>query len=208
MLVLLLFTSLSTQTITIIKLNPSLITYNKLQVLYQDTLRCSCSTTAIPYKTFMSLSPILHQVCSSDFVTYRWISILKYSRNKNNFIDWRSVASSQFQLLSDLCRLANNTINDAVRGFIMQLFVASSVPREIDFNTQLNATLDQFFQSTITYFGLLVDAVRLLMQVDQPYRGPSETYNDVIENVNLLGKIVSDETNYQQTLQVSLYSKR
>ena len=172
--ILLLFTSLSTQTITISVSNPSLTTYSDLQVLHSDTLKCPCSTVAIPYQKLVSFSPILHQVCSSDFVDDRWLSILEESGNRYMSTDWRNLMASQFPLLSDLCQLANNTMHDAINRFLRQSFVASSVLTEIDLNTQLNATFNQIFQSTTVYFGFLVDIVQLLMQVDQPFMGSTQ----------------------------------
>lgn len=152
-----------------------------------------------PYHTFISLSPIFHRVCSSDFVTDHWISILKESTTEKISIDWRNRAFSQFQLLSDLCQLANRTVNDAVRSFLMQSFIVSSVPTEDDFNIQLNATLHQFFQSTLVHFGLLVDTVRLFIQVDQPLMGTIDSDRDKFD-ASSIGK----ETNNQQSPQVCL----
>ncbi|CAF0872304.1 unnamed protein product [Adineta steineri] len=85
--------------------------------------------------------------------------------------DWRTTIGPQFSLLSDLCQLANNTIYDSVHRFLLQSFVASTVLSEDNLNTQLNATFNQLFRSTIVNFGFLVDIVQLLMQVDQPFMG-------------------------------------
>jgi hypothetical protein len=170
-LVLLLFTSLDTQTVTITVTNPSLTTFNDLQVLYSDSLKCPCSTVAIPYQKFLSLSPILHQVCSSDFVGDSWLSIMEQSTNPYWSTDWRNIAAAQLKLLSNLCELANNTIDDAVNSFLLQSFVASTALTEINLNAQLNGTLNQLFQSTVVYFGFLVDTAQLLLQVDQLFMG-------------------------------------
>ena len=203
-LVLLLFTSLNTQTVTTTVPNPTVTTYTDLYVLHSNTLTCPCSSMVTPYHTFILLSPTLHQVCSSDFVTDRWISILKESTADRISIDWRNRAFSQFQLLSDLCQLANRTINDAVTRFIMQSFIASSVPTENDFNMQINATLQQFFQSTIVHFGLLVDMVRLFIQVDQPLMGSLDSDRDQFD-ASSVGKETTNETDNQQPPQVYLF---
>lgn len=202
-LVLLLFTSLSTQVITITVPNPSLNTYNDLQNLYSNSLRCPCSTMTIPYQNFISMSPTLHQVCSSDFVDDRWISILELSTTFWISIDWRNLAYTQFQLLSNLCQLANKTVNDSVSRFLLQSFVTSTTLTKTDFDTQLNATLNQFFQSTIVYFGLLLDTSHLLLQVDQPYTGSSYDYLHSLDP-SLMTTLTTNETNNQQSLQVCL----
>ncbi|CAF3033768.1 unnamed protein product [Rotaria sp. Silwood2] len=193
--------SLSTQTVIITVSNPSLIVYNDLQVLYSNTLKCPCSTMTIPYNTFISLSPILHQVCSSDLVNNPWLSILKTATNRWASLDWRNIASSQFELLLDLCQLANKTIDDAVRRFILQSFITSNVLTEIDFNSQLNATLNQFFQSTIAYFDLLINTFELFMQVDQPYMGSRQMIYGASDR-NIIINTVINETNNQKSLQV------
>ena len=138
---------------------------------YFITLRCPCSAVTIPYGTFVSLSPTLHQVCSSDFVSDRWLSILANASTATIRIDWRDRASSQFQLLSQLCQLASETIDDAVSRFLLEPFVTLSLPSESDFNKQMNTTLTQFLRSTIIYFDLLLNTERLLIQIDQPFLG-------------------------------------
>ncbi|CAF3928555.1 unnamed protein product, partial [Adineta steineri] len=79
----LLITWLSTELMTIKVWNPSLPHYNNLKRLNSNTLICPCYTTTMPYDTFIALSPTLHQVCSSDFISDRWISVLKNSLPTN-----------------------------------------------------------------------------------------------------------------------------
>ncbi|CAF4016489.1 unnamed protein product, partial [Adineta steineri] len=157
--------------------NPALSIFNDLQALHPDTLKCPCSTVAIPYQKFVSLSPILHQICSSDFVGTRWLAIM--GKGTNSFIssDWRNIAYGQLLLLSDLCRLANNTIDDAIHRFLLQTFIAPIALTEIDLNTQLNVILNQLFNSTIVRFAFLGDTVNLLLQVDQPFVGSIQNGN-------------------------------
>ncbi|CAF1018049.1 unnamed protein product [Adineta steineri] len=201
-IVLLLFNSLSTHTDTVTIPNPSLIMYKDLQTLYSATLNCPCSTKAISYRSFVSLSPTLHQVCSSGFVNDDWFALLKRSAITDHPNDWRNRAPPQFQLLSDFCRLANKTIDDSVNRFLKQFFIASTVFNEIDLDTQLNATLRQFYNSTIFDFSLQNDVVRLLMQVDQPYMGPLDTVTDYWLS-NLIITNIENERNNQSLSQVS-----
>lgn len=154
----------------------------------------------IPYHEFISLSPILHQVCSSDFVSKSWISILMSIINQQVPIDWRNQAGPQFQLLSDFCQLANQTIDDAVRRFIAQSFISSIVLTKFDFDRQLNATLDQFFHSTVIYFAQLVDTVDLHMQVDQPFIRLGPVIKEA--RANIIPSEVIDETTGQQSIKV------
>ena len=140
-------------------------------------------------------------MCSSDFINDRWLSIVKDAADYVG-LDWRNTAYSTFHLLSELCQQANNTIEEAVNQFLSQSFIVSSVMTEFDFNTQLNATLDQFFQSTIISFTLLVDTVGLFIQVDQPYLGTTAIYERTTRDKNLLVNIVTNETTNEQSFQV------
>ncbi|CAF4078850.1 unnamed protein product, partial [Adineta steineri] len=140
-IVLLLFNSLSTQTATVTILNPSLITYKNLQTLHSATLKCPCSTKTISYRSFVSLSPALHQVCSSGFVTDDWFTLLQRSINMYYLNDWRNRARAQFQQLSDFCRLANKTIDDSADRFLKQFFIASTVSFILPGIPEINSTV-------------------------------------------------------------------
>ncbi|CAF1305597.1 unnamed protein product [Adineta ricciae] len=169
--VLCLFNSLSSEIATTAVSNPSLATYNLLEMKYSTELRCPCANKTMSYRTFISLSPVLHQICSSGFVTNDWI----YQIMSNMFIvvsyDWRLKAYKQFQILSDLCQLANATIDAAMDKFLSQLFVASSVLSEMDFDQQLNATLSQFYQSTAYSFALPNNIIQLIQKTNQYHEG-------------------------------------
>jgi hypothetical protein len=168
-LILVLFTTLNTQTVTITKSSPSLMEYKRLQFAYPNTIKCPCSNIANRYETFVSLYPILHQVCSSDFVNDFWISMLITMNSGRNVLDWHSLAARRFRFLSSLCQLANKTANDAVHRFTSRSFMTPNLITESDFITQLNTTLSQFTRSVVIQFGLLVNTVHLFIQVDQPF---------------------------------------
>ncbi|CAF4210813.1 unnamed protein product, partial [Adineta steineri] len=171
-------------------------------MLYSITLNCPCSTKTISYRSFVSLSPTLHQVCSSGFVADDWLKLLKKGTTIHHPNDWRNRAWAQFQQLSDFCRLANKTIDDSVDRFLKQFFIASNAFNEINFDTQLNATLRQFYTSTIFDFSLQNNVVRLLLQIDQPYMGPSEIIDKYFFS-NLIITNIENEKNNRSLRQVS-----
>ncbi|CAF4033211.1 unnamed protein product [Adineta steineri] len=168
-LCLLLFTSLKSQTITIIEKNPPLTKYKQLQILYPDILTCPCANTTMPYKTFVSLSPIFHQVCSSGLLNESWISLLTNSY-ENDVLDgtWLSKAAQYFRLLSSICQLANLTTTENIDGFFARTFVTFYVLIETDFNIQVNATVKQLTESIVISFNLFNIMTRLFIQADQP----------------------------------------
>ncbi|CAF4121162.1 unnamed protein product, partial [Adineta steineri] len=166
---LLLFTSRKSQTITIIEKNPSLTKYNQLQSLYPDTLTCPCANTTMPYKTFVSLSPIFHQVCSSDLISESWISLLANSASADVISGtWISKAAQYFGLLSSICQQANLTAADNIHDFFARTFVTSYVLIETDFNIQVTATVKQLTESIVINFNLFNIMTRLFIQADQP----------------------------------------
>ena len=166
---LLLFNSLNMETVTVTTSNPSLNTYIKLQELHSQTLRCPCSTITIPYNQFLLFSPILHQICSSDWIKNKWLTILTQSATASAENDWRNGAYQQFNLLSELCQLANQTIANAIDEFLLQSFVVSSMPSNINFHAQIDKILSEFYQSTTVYVQQLIDASNIFIQVDQPF---------------------------------------
>lgn len=67
------FTSLAPRDISVAVAKPSLVQYNDLQARYSGTLSCPCENTAIPYGSFLSITPTYHQVRLSDQISYRTI---------------------------------------------------------------------------------------------------------------------------------------
>jgi hypothetical protein len=102
----------------------------------------------------MPLSSILHQVCSSDYVTESWISRLTigYTISYNNIVhfvegNWHCFKATHFQLLLTLCQLANKTITNAINRFYMQSVITSNVLTEPDFPAQLHTSNVRHFDS-------------------------------------------------------------
>ncbi|CAF1511481.1 unnamed protein product [Adineta ricciae] len=196
-----LFLLLSKTSVTALEPSPAFETYNSLESIHSSTLRCPCSNKAIPYKNFLSFSPVFHSICSSSFVHKYWIEILKLTRAPIMPNDWRKEAYLQFQILYDLCQLANKTIIDATDRFVNQFFIVSSVLNETNFAKQLDATLDQFYQSTLYNFILLKDIASLIMQVDQFYMGAKYASQNHAE-LRLSINVTTEETSNYQVAQV------
>ena len=154
----------------------------------------------ISYEKFLSLSPTLHQVCSSDYVNQSWITLLSYfgvtSGEKQPFDYWRGLGDKHFRLLSALCQLANQTITDTIHRFHMQSFITANVLTELDFYAQLNTTYHQFIQSLLVDFSMLVDIVHLFNQVDQPLT--------LFDNGQVILSDRTNQTDSQAPFQVSI----
>ncbi|CAF0992437.1 unnamed protein product [Adineta steineri] len=147
--------------------------YKQLQETHSDSLECSCSNIAVPFEKFVTWLPRLHQLCSSDFITENWITLLSLSQS--DFVgwyemDWFGFGGTHFRFLSTLCQLANKTVTDAIQRFDIQSFITLNVTTETSFNIQLHIIVNDFAQSFITNFDLLIQTVQLLTQTDQPYK--------------------------------------
>ncbi|CAF2868804.1 unnamed protein product [Rotaria sp. Silwood2] len=97
--------------------NPSLDDYRHLLIAYPDTFSCPCSQLSVSYSTFVSITPIVHQVCSSDFTSDRWLSSL-YHEDASSYIgiDIRSIGNAQFQLLRTLCESSKQAIANGLKA--------------------------------------------------------------------------------------------
>ena len=107
--------------------NPSLDTYERLLNAYPNTLSCPCSELSIPYSSFVTLTPVFHPVCSSDFVSDRWLAYL-YHEDASSYVsaDIRSVGNAQFQLLRTLCESSKQAIANAFQStFTSQALINS-----------------------------------------------------------------------------------
>jgi hypothetical protein len=108
-LVALCFTLASTFQTQIVQISkPSLATYEDLLGKYSATLQCPCSAVSIQYNSFINIFSInYHQVCSSDFVTDRWIAALYGNGTSTRYapLNYQFIAIGQFRFLTSLCQL-------------------------------------------------------------------------------------------------------
>ena len=83
-----------TKTITISDVTPE--KFNQLHREHAETLSCPCSTPNVPYNAFVSHKIKFHPVCSSFFVSKRWIEALYLSESsKFSVLDFRKTGHSQ-----------------------------------------------------------------------------------------------------------------
>lgn len=186
--------------------NPSIDIYKRFENSFKDRFRCNCLNRLISYKSLISINPRFHSICSSDFVTDRWLLLISKIEAYLSE-DWRTRAYGQFNLLRELCQLANVTINDAIRQFHVESLIISNVLNENEFEKQINTTLDRFFQSTINSFISLIDIEHIFQQIDQYYMGLFMIEWGTKLDKNLLTNIsINNQTN-SSSLKVLLLNK-
>jgi hypothetical protein len=127
--------------------SPSLTTFIELDNQYPLTLNCPCNQTISEYHQFIfHLKPQYNEICSSDFISPRWIDVqLIKSPNRllyTNDIQYQSPI--HFQLLSTLCHVANQTVDDHLQSFYQTKFITNQVLKPSSFQTRIDSIIDQF----------------------------------------------------------------
>ena len=132
-IILTLYTSISVQTKSETIKWPSQSVYERLLKQYPNTLQCPCGNISILYGEFVNITPIVHQVCSSQFITEKWI---EFSFKANTTFIWpmdiRTSLSAMWQLISSLCQSSNETIHDSLNQFANSTIISPMVlPEEL-----------------------------------------------------------------------------
>ncbi|CAF4111614.1 unnamed protein product [Rotaria sp. Silwood2] len=146
-----LFVGLSQQTHSFTVDSPTETQFEYLYSQYSTTLTCPCSQIAIPYEKFIDVSPVMHQVCSSQFVSSNWSTALFNMGSTWSVSDW-FLLSTQFRLLSSLCNLAKNAVDQSKYNFISRKFVnVETLPLSL-FQTQVYSLITLLIKQTPASF--------------------------------------------------------
>ncbi len=116
---------------------------------------CPCSRISFSYDKFVSSNVSFHQVCSSDFVSDRWISSLFYGINASYFLeaDFRSVGFAQFQALASFCQLSQANVNQTLSLFGSTPFISTHFDTSpTNLRTKVTTTVNRFRSSISTRF--------------------------------------------------------
>ncbi|CAF1231607.1 unnamed protein product [Adineta steineri] len=160
--------------------NPSQSEYIQLQQDYLNSLSCSCTSNSMPYSTFIELQPYYHQVCSSDFISEKWMTYTHRMKfNGVHHFDYRAIANTHFQTLSMFCQEAEQTINDSLRVFFETEFVSLNVISQQSFEFQINSLIENWKFKTINTFQRTVRLVREITHGNQLSNGGFNSIADV-----------------------------
>lgn len=169
--ILVLYTTQSTQTISVNVQNPTQEQYEKMQEYHSSTLKCPCTTISIPYKNFLQIVPTYHQLCSSTLVSSDFYNSLGSSISLLGGIDFFAIAPSYFRALSFFCDMANQTFTSANNRFLSTSFVNNELISRDIFNTQMNATIQTFLETTRNQFVENIVLISSIVQIDQYFSG-------------------------------------
>ena len=158
-----------TQTITIKA--PS---YDEYQILYEkqkEKLSCPCSTITSEYKDFLYIKPIFHQLCTSDFISDKWINAEIWQPPVMNNWDFRRQRRLVFSAMASFCSLANETIFNALVSFTSTQMISAEVLSENLFHKNTAQFVADFIQSVNNTFFYNLQLNRASTQTNQIMSG-------------------------------------
>ena len=148
LIIILIYTSLRRDTVTIVINCPTVSKYEELYMQYPITLKCPCTRIAIKYNEFISqIKPEYHQICSSNFVSLKWIERLKLEGNflsASVDIDNHFDSTLQFMMISKFCDLSQKTVDSLLSTFNQTDFVTANAISRSDFDVQTKVLIEQF----------------------------------------------------------------
>ncbi len=190
-IILIIYTCIDTQTQIVKILNPSIQQFDQLPFdsQYSATLDCPCQNIIVPYQSFISIKPYYHQLCSSDFVATNstWISLL-YSSTAGidySYDDYHRFAVPQFQLLSSLYTLANETLTEAISQFSTNIITNARVQSKESIKIQADSAVSQFILSTPRTFVRTLDFIRYMAQGNGIVSSIFSNWHFVLLNPNI-----------------------
>ncbi|CAF1389534.1 unnamed protein product [Adineta steineri] len=126
LLIVIICTSLNIRTHEVTLEKFSLNKFEQLEDLHPFSINVPCTQLSIPYNKFINLSPQFHQVCSSPFISQKWISSLFLpNATSHHLLDFRTFTFAQFRTLALFCRTARRAVTDAQHAFASTHLVTS-----------------------------------------------------------------------------------
>lgn len=148
--------------------SPSMKHYEVLNAEYESTLRCPCTRSQIPHKSFLTVNVTFHQICSSDLVKEPWLLYLAQGFNSTILArsDFLVTASANFQLLSTLCDFAKTTTQNSINGFLNESFVTAEMVSNTRFLSEIDDETNQLKVKTTLLLSLSVQLLRGFVRSD------------------------------------------
>ncbi|CAF3481438.1 unnamed protein product [Rotaria socialis] len=168
--------------------NPSLSAYLNLYTKY-NSVTCPCTKISASYQSFVELSIVFHQICSSDLISTDWIEFL-FDNNETTIIyaaDFRASASNQFQVLQALCQLSTEIVRNGVDIFYTSELISGELLSEDLFKSQLEADISRFQMSIASDFGRTLTFMRSLTFSNALMPAIETAYTFIVSDQGALG---------------------
>jgi hypothetical protein len=163
------FTTFTPELVTVKIKNPSVKTYEGLLIRFPQSLQCPCSHISIKYGSLFSITPDFHQVCSSDFISDRWIAYLYGTDDPIDRylpMDFLYSASAQFQLLASLCRLSQKTVDDSLINLSTGDFINPNLLSMNLLQQRTSIIINEFLTSISKSFLSILSLIRATTQAN------------------------------------------
>ncbi|CAF1658775.1 unnamed protein product, partial [Adineta ricciae] len=160
-----LYLSLSLQSNLIVTINkPNIKQYQNLQMKYSNSLQCPCKHIVVLYKEFINITVHFYEICTSDFVSQRWIDYLFFENVSSLFyLDFRRSASARFQLLRTLCQQAENITDDYLEELYSKQFITNNLVSIDSLDLQISASIDTYRRNLVPLLDDLLELMRMIM---------------------------------------------
>ena len=162
-------TSINPQIIRVTVESPSSKDFIELHEQYPKTLHCPCSQTTIDYQDICRIEPQYHEVCSSEFVSSNWINIQFRQSSKTILLtnDIRYQSEFHFQLLSTVCHMVNQIVEDSRRSFYQTKFVTNEALSPQSFQTQVDSIVAEFKTMLPASFQRVIQLIKANSEINQ-----------------------------------------
>ncbi|CAF1354147.1 unnamed protein product [Adineta ricciae] len=159
-----LYLSLTSQSILMAINKPKIKEYQKLQEKYSDSLQCPCERIAISYEEFINSTVRFHEICTSDFVSQRWIDYLFFENiSYLHRLDFRRSAPAKFQLLRTLCQQAEIIVEDHLEELYSKKLITNNLISSDSFNLQVDAFIDVYKRNVVPSLGDTSELIRMII---------------------------------------------
>ncbi len=99
-------------------------------------------------------------MCSSEFVSNRWITYVYDEGNLFTRTDFRATATCQLQLLASFCQLSRQTVNDALSKLTASDYIDAQLSTLSTLHERIQITIREFQLTTPKSFVSSLDLIR------------------------------------------------
>ncbi|CAF1389226.1 unnamed protein product [Adineta ricciae] len=134
--------------------NPTENEYNNLMMFYSKSLYCPCRKISIEYTSFLKIETKFHSICSSDFISKKWLKYLFLDKQWIGYDrrDIRVRGSAYFSFLLSLCKISEITIDNSINQFLNDIFINTQLITKSELEIQIDLVILQFRNITLEKF--------------------------------------------------------
>ncbi|CAF1245561.1 unnamed protein product [Adineta steineri] len=213
LLILVIYTMITKEIITITIKSPSILKYSELYNQYPSTFQCSCSNIAIKYNRFIQqIDPEYHSICSSEFFSLDRYDTLWNDSNEaesirqDNDDDFRSWIKPQLDMISTMCSLSKNILNSSLSLWLQRDFVTAHVISLIEFDTQIKGLFEEFKTTTGNELILLFKLLQTTNFANQLATTRSSNWKFILNSIYDLRSFTYIQLLNQRFYQNTLYA--